>query len=110
VALIFLMLQIAAAWCIGWWGRGRWSRAVDTTAQARIEVLEAELAHARESVAVGSAVYLKRLAWCRGCATCNPEPADLGEYYRASNPSMGRPISDEALKALLVDPEPGDSP
>ncbi len=74
-----LILQVIAAWYIGWWGRGRWLRAMDTTAQARIEVLEAELAHARESVAVGSAVYLKRLKRCQGCATCN-EPAGFLDY------------------------------
>jgi hypothetical protein len=79
--MTILILQIVAAWCIGWWGRGRWSRTVDVVAQARVEVLEAELAHARESVAVGTAVYLKRLARCQGCATCNPLGfADLPDY------------------------------
>ena len=86
--MIALILQIAAAWSIGWWGRGHWSRAVDTTAQARIACLEAELQRERELRADGREMYLARLDRCIGCATCNPEPAglDLTDYEHGDLP------------------------
>ena len=59
----------------------RWIRG-DNAADQRIKVLEGELAAARMCVATGRDVYLTRLARCRGCATCNPEPQgfDLPDY------------------------------
>jgi len=82
--VIALILQVIAAWCIGWWGRGHWTRAVDTTTQARIACLEAELDQARQLRAISGDMYLDRLRRCDGCATCNPEPqgVDLSDRER----------------------------
>jgi len=60
-----------------------WWRGQVTLAEARVAVLEGELERERELRADGRDVYLTRLARCRGCATCNPEPAglaDLADY------------------------------
>lgn len=84
--MIALVLQVIAAWCIGWYQRGRWTRAVDTTAQARIACLEAELDQARQLRAISSDMYLDRLRRCDGCAACNLPGFDLNAHKLGDAP------------------------
>jgi hypothetical protein len=56
-----------------------WWRSKATIAEARTEALEVELTIARQIAAAGGERYLRRLARCRGCVTCNPEPRGPGD-------------------------------
>jgi hypothetical protein len=59
---------------LGWHTANR-----DTAADARVKALESELAAIRQVAVTSRRVYLDRLARCRGCATCNPEPQGLAQ-------------------------------